>query len=231
MITGIALGAMLAMMVPAAALAHNGPGKMTDKNFIGPAISVFEDNDNSGSGRGSKIFRRLDDREARDHEKRFSTGTVTAVGSNSLTLKSGKGTIYTVNTADAKITLAFGAAISLSDVKVNDHAMVRGSVAATTNSASSDTKLINATSIVIVPANTRPAAVKGTVTAKTDNTITLQTKHDDTVTVQTDDNTTVTQEDGSVGATSDIEVGAEVKVKGLWDKVLDVFRAIKIRFK
>lgn len=205
----IVLGAVLAMLLPTVTFAHGDDHEGDDR-------------------RGDDRVFNLSINHDQDHLDRARIGTVTAVGSNSFTLKANDGKVYTVSTTNAQITGPFNNTVAFSTIKVNDKARVKGMVDATTTPGS---LLIAATRVVITPANTHPAKVKGTVTAVNGSTITLQTKHDQTITVNTDSSTTVTKADGTTGTSSDVTVGSSVKVKGLWNMVLNVFNAIKIRLK
>ncbi len=80
-----------------------------------------------------------------------------------------------------------------------------------------------------MPANLQPAMAKGTVTAVNDDNITLQTTEDTTITVNTDADTVIKDDNGDIAAQSDIEIGMSAKLLGLWDSVLNVFNAFKIK--
>jgi hypothetical protein len=214
--------ALLAVLLPQAALAHS-------PKFLGPPIRVESDDKGNNTESKHEVGNiELKEVEVEHHSR---TGTVTAVGTNSFTLKANDGIVYTVNTTGAKLMGPFGTVLAFSDIHVNDKANVRGTVDATTNTIPPGVRMITATSVIIIPANTKPARIKGTVTAVSGNTVTVQTKHNDTVTVNTASNTTVTKADGTAGTTADVTVGTNVKVKGLWNMLLNVLSAIKIKLK
>jgi hypothetical protein len=209
-ITKIAAVSLLALMVfPTAAFAHGNKDN--------------DSHDDNGKHRG--IIKRLfHGREDKDH-KMLRSGTVTAVGSSSFDMKLKDGTVVTVLTASAKITKPFESEIKLADIKVDDKASVVGTL---------NGSQITATHVMITPMNTHPAKAKGTVTAVNGNTVTVQTQHQgvvSNVTVNTNANTQVTKADGSTGTAADVQVGSTVKVKGLWNEILNVLNAIKIRIK
>jgi hypothetical protein len=158
------------------------------------------------------------------HPRRALTGTVTAVGSASFDFKAANGTVYTVTVANATLRHPFSdAAILLTDIKVGDMVVVKGSV------NGSD---IAASAVLDMPANTHPAIIpNGTVTAVSGNTLTVQMEHlgvVSNVTVNTDANTMDTKSDGTAGTVSDVHVGSNISVKGLWNTLLNVLNAIKI---
>jgi hypothetical protein len=62
-------------------------------------------------------------------------GRVTAITDTSITVKSKDGTVYTVNTANAKIWKNKNNAASLSDIKVGDSVIVQGAVNGSTITA------------------------------------------------------------------------------------------------
>ena len=164
--------------------------------------------------------------EAREHD-RVRSGTVTAVSTSGFTLKARDGTVFTVNvTSDTKLTLVGTGAIKLSDITVNANALVTGKV---------DGTAITAKVVVVTPANTHPATAKGTVTAVAGTSFSLQTNNHgviSNVTVNTDANTKIQKSSSTSTATmADVTVGAVVKVRGLWDEILNVLNAIKIRIK
>ncbi len=182
------------------------------------------DNENKGEKSEYKsFFGERFDRDEQNEHKAF-TGTVTALSTTGFTLKDANGTVYTVTTANAKLVKPFLGSIVLADIKVNDKAVVKGSLTGTT---------IAARSVQVMPANTHPAMTKGTITAVNGNTITVQNTHlgvVSNVTIKTDANTQVTK-DGQAATLADASVGATVKIKGLWDETLNVLNAIRINIK
>jgi hypothetical protein len=196
-----AIAAIAISVVPFAAQAHDGD-------------SDSRESDN----RGENQFRVLN----LDHINRGESrrGKVTAVASGLFTLEAKDGKVYTVNSANATFTLPFNGKFIASDLKVGDAVKVRGTISGTA---------ITASSVIVVPANKRPVKGKATVSAVNGSTLTVLTKSGNTVTVNTDSNTTVTKQDGSAGAVADVQVGSKVKLAGLWDTVLNVLNAIKIK--
>lgn len=182
------------------------------------------DNENKGEKSEMKsYFGEHFDRDEQNEHKAF-TGTITAKSATGFTLKDANGTVYTVTTANAKLSTPFLGSIVLADIKVNDKAVVKGSLTGTT---------IAAKSVKVMPANTHPAMTKGTITAVNGNTITVQNTHlgvVSNVTVKTDANTQVTK-DGQAATLADATVGTTVKIKGLWDETLNVLNAIRINIK
>src|SRR5262245_42758198 len=191
--------ALLALMLPGVALAHDdGEG-----NHGGPGFGWFNG------------FRNI---KADEHRKNGHGGTVTAVSSNSFTMKLRDNSTVTVNiSTDTKIMMILSKQLlQLADIHVNDRVFVKGDMNGTQ---------IDANKVFVIPANTHPARIpKGTVTAVSGNTVTVQTNNHgviSSVTVNTDANTTVKKADGSAGTMADVTVGSSVKVKGLWDEILN----------
>lgn len=195
-----------------------------------PSIALAHD-DKEGRGIGASLktkvnaaidARHNDEDDDDKKSKRSVRGTVTAVSSTGFELKKADGTVYTVLIADAKITGPFGQGLALANISVNDLAVVKGSISGSQ---------ITATKIVVTPKNTHPAVAKGKVTAVSGNTITLQSQHRGvaySVTVSTNASTTVQTAD-SATTTAAIQVGKQLKVKGLWNELLNVLTAIKIK--
>ncbi len=152
----------------------------------------------------------------------FHKGAVTATSSTGFTFKEGT-TTYTVTTSSAKLVQLPHTVIGLSNIAVNDSVSVTGTVTGST---------IDASVVFVTKANVKPATTKGTVTAVSGNTVTVQTKDNKTVTVNTDSNTQVVKKDGTTGTVAaDVTTNSKVKLFGLWDGVLHVFNAIKIKIK
>ena len=190
--------------------------------FMASAHGIEKENKGDNSENRSYFGEHFDRDEQNEH-KAF-TGTVTAISATGFTLKDANGTVYTVTTADAKLVKPFVENIVLADIKVNDKAVVKGTLTGTT---------IAARSVQVMPANTHPAMTKGTITAVNGNTITVQNTHlgvVSNVTVKTDANTQVTK-DGQTATLADATVGTTIKVKGLWDETLNVLNAIRINIR
>lgn len=152
----------------------------------------------------------------------FYKGTVTAVSSTGFTIVSRDNTSLTVDASSAKIIRVPRTVISLADIKVNDSVWITGTKVNST---------ITASIVYAMSENIRPAKAKGTVTAVSGNTITVQTKNDKTITVNTTGDTNVVTQDGTAGTTADIQVGSKLKLWGLWDKVANLFSALRIKIK
>ncbi len=163
------------------------------------------------------------------HAHATASGTVSAVGSSSFDFKTGDGTTYTVQSADATLHGPIGV-IHLSDIKVNDKVWVRGTLNDLTFSKAVVTD---------VPPNTHPATIRnGKVTAVNGNTLTVQMNTNgivSNVTVNTNSQTTVTKRDSTSpkdpGTLADVTVGAMVRVRGLWDELLNDLNALTIHIK
>lgn len=218
-----AAGAILAILVPGIVLAHGDNNSGDNEGGILGLRASFSANERADLDHDG-------DHDGNRGEARARLGVVTAVNvsGNTLTMRSKDGTIFTVNTADANIKSALNNAITLSGILVGDKVIVRGTISST------NSNVISASSVVDIPQNTHPARAKGTVTAVSGNSLTVQTNHDgviSNVTVNTNANTQITKSGGTAGTMADITAGAMVKVKGLWDELLNVLNAIKIRIK
>jgi len=201
--------ALVTLLVPSLALAHGGEGN--------------GDGHNRGQRRGLGFGGKLG---WQTHRNR--AGVVNTVGTTSFSMTVKDGTVFTVDVTDAEIKNAFGANILIGDIQVNTKAIVKGSVEGST---------IDASRVLIIPPDTHPAAAKGTVTAVSGNNFTIESAHhgvEYTVNVTTDSNTQFQTGSGTTTATgtiADVQVGAKVKIRGLWDEILNVLKAIKIRIK
>lgn len=210
----LAAAAGIIMVMPFAALANNSQkdsgnnnGILKNRGIMGMNLRA-NNNDNDG-------------RKGNNHQK--ITGTVISVNlATGFTMNGTNGQTLTVLTTGAKITEAFGGAISLSNVSVNDNVQVLG-----TQTGSQ----VNATFVLVTPANTHKAVGTGAVTAISGNILTVQQSNHgivSTFTANTNASTTVTQ-NGTTTTTAAIQVGSKVSIKGLWNEVLNVLNAIKIR--
>jgi len=199
-ITKIIAALAILTILPMSALAHNNDND--DDNKIGLKLQ-------------SQVLKR---------RNLTISGTITAVSSTGFTLQSTATiTPFTVLTADAKIIQAFGMKIHLADIHVNDKAKVKGTV---------EGSVIMAKKVVVTPPNTHPAKGKGMVTAVGGNSFTLQTNHQgiiSNVTVNTNASTTIITKNGSATTSAAIVVGSKVKIKGLWNEILNVLNAIKVK--
>ena len=215
----LVLATGLLAITPFMALAHDGGAlgvKAEDNDGVHVNVNgLFNgmhrgDNDNDGDENGQN--------------NHHLAGTVTAVSATGFTLTEADGSSFTVNTASAKITEAFMGSITLGNVMVNDKASVEGSV---------NGSVVNADRVVITAPNTHKALGKGTVTSVGTNSFTVQQNNHGIVssfTVDTNASTTVVNKNGTTTMAS-ILVGSKVLVKGLWDEILNVLKAITVRIK
>jgi hypothetical protein len=197
----LAFATILSLAAPIAAFAH-GNGLENGK----------------GLKLGLKLHNGVDLRQTKHYE-----GKVTATSATGFTLLTENKGSFTVTTSEAKITDAFGAALTLGSIHVNDNASVKGVVNGTT---------INAKLVVVTPANTHRAEGGGKVTAVSGNQITVQQNNHGIIssfTVNTNASTVVIGTNNNTTTTSSILVGSKIRVKGLWDEVLNVLNAIKIK--
>lgn len=172
---------------------------------------------------------------------RAVTGSITALGSDasSFTLTAANKAVYTVQiNANTKLQDQTGSALAFSDLAVSDKVIVKGNLQMpfmpmVNNTNNTQTgNVITALIVTKIPQNTHPAHASGTVTAVSGNNITLQINPGGVaanVPVVTSANTTVVNKDGSPATLSDIQANSRIRVKGLWDEVLNVLDAIKIR--
>ncbi len=222
----LASGAIALSVLPFAASAHG----------IGADVKAIAKSDHKGgiSAEVKSFIQEMKKNREVKHDKseiksHFVSGSVTAIGTNSLTITGSDSKIYTVDTTNAKIQQPFNkTAVSLSAVKVGDKVQVIGTVSTVNN-----VNTITAKLVIDMPANTHPAMTTGTVTAVNGNTVTVQNTRTgvvSNVTVNTDANTVVTKDD-QAATTADVTVGSNVKVKGLWNETLNVLNAIKINIR
>ena len=97
-----------------------------------------------------------------------------------------------------------------------------------------DTKVQGSAQGLHIGKHLHKKSVKGTVTAVNGNSFTLEIKKHKKIigplTVNTS-TSTIIKKDGATTTMSDIHVGSKLKIKGIWDKTLNVFNAIRIRIK
>lgn len=162
--------------------------------------------------------------EDHSHENHHAVaGTITAVGTDGFTLKAKDNISYTVKTASTKFMQVLGMKINLAGVRVDDRAVVQGSIKGTT---------IDAEKIVITPAHTHKAKAKGTITAVGADGFTIQMNNQgviSSVNIATSASTTFSAASTSAVTLADVKVGARVKIKGLWDEIANVLRAFRVR--
>ena len=220
--TLIAVAAIATMAMPGLAFASNGKDKDDDRNE-----QKQERRENNREHRSEQT----NDLGVRVFEDRglhlgipglFYKGKVTAVSSTGFTMIIRDNSSLTVDASSAKIIRVPRTVIGLADIKVNDSVWVTGTKVNST---------ITASVIYNMSENVRPAKTKGNVTAVNGNTITVQTKNDKTITVNTTGDTSVVKQDGTLGTTGDVQVGSSLKLWGLWDKVANLFSALRIKIK
>lgn len=223
----IPLALVLSVMVPGIASAHGN-----NKGSVKLQAKV-EKSDGGRFFNIDKLLENEDGVKVREGNSRFrntpglfttAEGNVTAVNGSVLTVVNGKNETFTINAQSAKVIKLPHTSVALSDVKVGDKVWVNGDKNGT---------VITASVVYTMNANTLPAKAAGTVTAVNGNNVTIQTKNNKTVTVAVDGNTEVVKANpGSTptpATTADIKVGTEIKSTGLWDKVVKVFSAIKVK--
>lgn len=214
----------------------------TNTNINSDKDNDNEDNndqeDNHGLSRGMRD--RVKDKEdnnglhlghIKDHgfmANLFYNGTVTATSSTGFTIKAKDGTTFTIDTDSAKIVRIPHTVIALAGINVGDTVHITGQ--------KTDSDSIKAIVVYVLPANLKPAIATGTVTAVNGTTgaITVQTKDDGTtITVNTDSDTHFSDNNSNTNDSSltsaDVQVGMKAKLFGLWDSVLNVFNAIKVK--
>lgn len=191
-------------------------------------VAAADNNGNSG-----------DQGQGKDHTAAVSTmtvsingngramvrGTLDAINSNSLTLKSWGGE-WTANlSSDTKLTRRFSGASSLSEFKTGDWVQVSG----TANPNAAWTVTANAVRDLSI--QTRNASFFGTVSNLSGGSFTLTTKNrgDVQVTVNSDAKITV---DGKTGAAvSDLKNGMTGSVSGVWDRTQSTVLASRVNMK
>ncbi len=222
---------LFAMSVPALALASRGE----DDNQNDDRGRIEMNDDRREEHREDRREEHREDKREDRHEGEddnglhhglyqglFYNGVVTAVSSIGFTITSSNNATLTVNTEAAKIIQIPRAVITLSDIAVGDKVHVTGTKV---------DSVVTASVVYSMPMNSKFAKEKGTVTAVTDTSITIQDKSGETVTVKTDADTQVVDQNGQATTLAEINTGEKVKVFGLWDTVLNIFNAIKIRLK
>ncbi len=227
-----AIMSLFAMSTPALVLASRGEDNT--QNDDRGQIEMNDDNRREDRREDRHDDRREDRREDRHdgeddnglhhglYQGLFYNGVVTAVSSTGFTITSSNNATLTVNTESAKIIQIPRAVITLSDIAVGDRVHVTGTKV---------DSVVTASVVYSMPMNSKFAKEKGTVTAVTDTTVTIQNKSGETVTVNTDADTQVVDQNGDATALAEVNTGAKVKVFGIWDTVLNIFNAIKIRLK
>lgn len=223
-----ATAAIAVIAMPAVAFAHSSSHD-SEQRFN---VSVFneldarvfgEDKNTNGKddkGHNGKHLGQYKNLDRILSTKVYYNGTVTAISDSGFTLETRNDSELTIDVDSAKIYQVPRTEISLEGIEVGDTVHVIG----TRTDAG-----LEVTTVYVLPANLRPAIAKGTVTAVNDNSITVQTKDNNTITVNTDSSTEITNSDKEDVASADVETGSKVKMFGLWDSVLNIFNAIKIK--
>ncbi|QQS23100.1 hypothetical protein IPM19_00840 [bacterium] len=232
----IAVAAMVVLVTPSLALAHGDKNRdrgdndrnrnraeVRAQNTNQFGVRVFDNNQKNGNH----------DKKRGDHNKRGNglmlgllyAGTVTAESSTGFTIKTRDDSSFTVNATGATVIEIPRTTRALADIDVNDRVFITGTKSGST---------ITASVIYFMPENIKPATAKGTVTtvsaaANGGATVTVENKDGQTATVNITEDTQIKTADNEAGAVSDVQVGTKVKLFGLWDSVLNVFNAIKVR--
>ena len=152
--------------------------------------------------------------------KLFFKGTVSDITATGFTLTLKDGETYTVDADSATFMKAGDDSFTLADLTTDAAVMVVG----TKNEGT-----IDATFVSVVSDDMQIARTSGTITEVNDDSFVVQTTDDTTITVNTTDDTVFVNEDGETVNESDVEVGMTAKIAGLWDSVLNVFNAIKVK--
>lgn len=222
--TLVAVFTIMAIATPAFALASNGDSKRgEDRKGVRSEQSSERTNQF-----GVHENENEDESKHGDHDNHglmlgmMYKGTVTAESANGFTIQTRDNTTFTVIASSAKIITIPRTEIPLADISVGDKVYITGTKTGST---------ITASVVYDMPVNVKPGKAKGTVTAVNGNTITVQTKDNKTVTVNMDQDTKITTASNQPGTTADVQVGSKVKAFGLWNSILNVFNAIRIRIK
>lgn len=223
-----AIMSLFAMSTPALVLASRGEDD-THNDDRG-RIEMNDDSRREDRQEDRREDRRDDRHDGEDdkglhhgfYQGLFYNGVVTAVSSTGFTITSSNNATLTVNTESAKIIQIPRAVITLGDIAVGDRVHVTGTKV---------DSVVTASVVYSMPMNSKFAKEKGTVTAVTDTTVTIQNKSGETVTVNTDADTQVVDQNGDATTLAEVDTGEKVKVFGIWDTVLNIFNAIKIRLK
>ncbi len=226
----IAMALMVVLVTPSLAFARGGDDRNEDSERSERHFEMHDEMHKSTTNEFGVRVR--DEDESGDHDKHgkgmmlglLYSGKVTAEGSNTLTIKTRDDSTFTVNATSATIIEIPRTVRTLADIDVNDRVYITGTKSGST---------ITASVIYFMPENVKPAKAKGTVTSVTTTsggaTVTVQNKDGQTATVNVTEDTQIKTANNQVGTTADIQVGTKVKLFGLWDSVLNVFNAIKVR--
>lgn len=151
----------------------------------------------------------------------FYSGEVISVGENNFVIETHTGAMFTVEAADAKIIRLPWEEIAMSEIQVGDKVHINGTLSGA---------VVTAAVIYDLSANRKLAMAKGTVTATDDQTLVVQTtRAEQPLTVEVSSNTQVDAKHNSDVTLADVESGSKVKIFGLWDELLNIFTAVKIK--
>lgn len=186
------------------AFADSGKGK---DGLISVSLRATADSD-----------RDRDDSEFRGRElnKPFTNGLVTAVGSSTVTVRSGE-TSFTIDASKATVVGKNGATTTLSSIALGDMLFVKGTVTGTTTVSAS---LISIGRPYKGMSVVKPLGIKGTVTAVSTTTLTVREKGK-LITVDAS-KATITGKSGTTTLSS-IKAGDKVFVQGTASGTTTVF--------
>ncbi len=197
-ISGTLVGALI-LLSPLAASANTLSAEGNASLHLGSKIGLFHgDKEKSEKSKDKK----------KDHsDKRFGVyGVVATESGSTLTLQSGKGTTYTVNTASADFKGGSAADISMSDVL-----LVSGKVDGSTIIAS---RIVNITEIKNEWREKAAHAKAGVVTAISGSGFTIEPFSLDSALSITTDSATLFKQNGEATTSSALAVGSRVMLSG-----------------
>ncbi len=225
----VTMVAVMALAVAAPSIAFASRGSDDDDNDDRRGRSEDRRSDDDDHFSDDKIFGldfsrkhregRVDDSIAPRGAVKGQVVTKTDTG---FTLEGRRDSVITVNTSSATFVKLPNTTISLADLVVGDYVVVMGTRTGLN---------VDATKVMVIPANLRKAEAKGTVTAVSGNDISLLTKKGQTVTVKADANTKISGDHNSPAVVGDIEVGSKLKIHGIWDSITNILNAIRIKIK
>jgi len=148
------------------------------------------------------------------------TGTVVAINNTQITINEKNGNIYTVDTINAKINKG-KQTLELSDIKIGDHIVVRGTVNGSNVTASS-----------ILENDMEKNGFMGEITSINNNDFTIKTINKGTQkatqTVATNSNTKITK-NNQPASLSDLALGQKVIVSGTRDATTNTINADTVK--
>lgn len=167
-------------------------------------------------GKKLGVFKHMD-MDLRDDDHFAIAGTVSAVGSTSLSVNVRDDSVKVVVVdADTKFSINGKTEIRLADIKVGDKVMIKGEI--------EDNGGLEADRVVVM---VRPQRAFGEVTAKTDNSITIKNNVTGDVKTLTVNPDTKVMVNGEAKTAADIQVGDRGMVK--FKAMLDSFVATVIK--